>query len=298
MNRSDRLRPEDKRDYERVLDRALRSPRVREAVERADAVVNTEQLRTKALAARATITAAALPEYRLYLRLRTDVERPAKTPGVSPGGSGADRAGSAGSTGSTGSTGSRGGSESSGGSSRGLLGAVGLLLPALAVMAAIAFLVVGYALRLVNSHSQLAEGLVAAGWIAASVAVLAALLGLVGMLVTASRNRAIAYADHASDTDPAVAAARETWHRALLDRGIQPFLLNRLRATGADRGTGTGTPEGASPDTDANPNPGFSSPGYSSPDYTGSPGYTSPDFTGPDFTGPDFTGPAKHGSLE
>ncbi|MPY52290.1 hypothetical protein [Streptomyces acidicola] len=284
MNRSDRLRPEDKRDYERVLDRALRSPRVREALERADAVVNTEQLRTKALGARATITAAALPEYRLYLRLRTDAERPAKTPGVSPGGNGAD------------SVRSGDGSERSGGSSQGLLGAVGLLLPALAVMAAIAFLVVGYALGLVNSHSQLAEGLVTAGWIAASVAVLAALLGLVGMLVTASRNRAIAYADHACDTDPAVAAARETWHRALLDRGIQPFLLDRLRANSA--GTGEGTPTGASPDTEADPNPGFSSPGYSSPDFTGSPDFTSPDFTSPDFTSPDFTGPAKHGTQE
>ncbi|WP_326614404.1 hypothetical protein OG949_39690 [Streptomyces scopuliridis] len=261
MNRSDRLRPEDKRDYERVLDRALNSPRIREAIRSADAVVNAEQLRTKALGARATITAAVLPEYRLYLRLRTDSST------VPPAGSGGKN-----------DNGEGGGGAGGGRSSRGIMGAVGFLVPALAAMATIAFLVVGYGLRLATtgSRSRLADGLVTAGWVAAAVAVLAALLGLVGVLVTASRNRAIAYADHASATDPAVSEARETWHRALLDRGIYPFLLDRLRAAGSGD-----TPEGASPDTDDDQDPGFSSPGFSSPDFTRPPGFSSPDFSSP-----------------
>ncbi|MFF2654225.1 hypothetical protein [Streptomyces sp. NPDC058045] len=191
-----------------MLDRALKSPQILDARRGADRTQNaqraytTEQLRTQALKDHAAIMAAAQHEYRHYRRRRA--------------------------------TAVRGGEKGAGptaGRSRGLLGALGFLIPVLAAMAALVFLVFGYGLRLTGQTTSPAGELVTAGWCAAAVAALAALLGLAGLLVSAGRNRAVAYADHLREVDPAEAAARQAWHQALLERGMVPYLEDRLRGT-------------------------------------------------------------------
>ncbi|GAU70797.1 hypothetical protein SSP35_22_01010 [Streptomyces sp. NBRC 110611] len=234
MKVSDRCEADDERDYERVVDRALNSPQIRQAMRSAAGTVNAERLRAQALAARAEISAAAEREYRHYARLRAVRDR---TTDAHQGPVGDGRRGSG----------------------HGLLGALGFLVPALAFIAALLFLLFGYGLRVVSPRSHTAEGLVTAGWVAVGLAALAALLGFAGMVVTAVRNRAVAYADRASDADPALVAGRDAWHTALLERGVLPFLQARLRDLGV---TGvTGADEAAEP--------GFCSPGFGSPGFTG-----------------------------
>ncbi|MEU9318268.1 hypothetical protein [Streptomyces sp. NPDC048295] len=249
MSRSDRLRAEDRRDFERVLDQALKSPQASAVARRTGATENIEQLRTRALREHGAIMAAALPEYRHYRQVRTQAARQAEPPSGSVG-------------------------KNRRGAGRGLLGAVGFLVPVLAAMAAVVFLVFGYGLRLAGDGPGLADGLVTAGWIAGALAGLATLAGLVGMLVAAARNRAAAYADHVREADPTVETARQAWHQALLERGMLPHLHNRLPGTSTPEQLGRPTAPGCQDTVEGRGSvpeagPGFSSPGFSSPDFAG-----------------------------
>ncbi|MFJ5975126.1 hypothetical protein [Streptomyces sp. NPDC093060] len=60
--------------FERVLDQALNSQQVLDALDRAEGVADREQLRTRAVRARTAITAAATVEYQEYLRARSAAE--------------------------------------------------------------------------------------------------------------------------------------------------------------------------------------------------------------------------------
>ncbi|OXY97534.1 hypothetical protein BEK98_08215 [Streptomyces diastatochromogenes] len=66
--------PETAVVFERALDHALNSQQVLDALVRAKGVADREQLRTRAVRARAAITAAAAVEYQEYLRARSAVE--------------------------------------------------------------------------------------------------------------------------------------------------------------------------------------------------------------------------------
>ncbi|MFE7118068.1 hypothetical protein ACFU99_21890 [Streptomyces sp. NPDC057654] len=218
VHRSACLKAEDRPDFEQVLDQALDSSRIRQALRHTEEDIDAERLRARALRARFSIAATAIGEYRYYVHLRTSSGQPA-------------------------------GSDSVG---RGLLGALAVLTPALGGVAAVVFLLLGYGLHAVNARYPLADGLVTAGWVSAAVAALAAVLGLTGVLVSAMRNRAADYAvrpsdpssDHPSDAapraghatalDPAVTEARDAWRQALLERGVVPYLLRQLGHTGAD----------------------------------------------------------------
>lgn len=56
--------------FERVLDQALDSRQVLDALDRAGGAFGREQLRTRALQARTAITAAVAVEFQAYLRAR------------------------------------------------------------------------------------------------------------------------------------------------------------------------------------------------------------------------------------
>ncbi|MFJ6567949.1 hypothetical protein ACIQNU_11025 [Streptomyces sp. NPDC091292] len=277
--------------FAQVLDRALGTPEVSDATDRADAALGREQLRTEALAARATISAVAAPEYRRYLEVRAvAVKRRRAVRAPRPGESAQEASG--------GSDGAR--------RKSGLLPALAVLVPSLAAVASVVFLLIGYGMRVLLARPYIGDGLVMAGLIAGSVAVGAALADLAWLLVAAARNRRSPDDGSAGAKDPEVRRAREAWQEVLLERGVLPFLRGRIeeaRAGGeGDPGaTPVPTPRGgrgfASPDY-AGPefgSPDFSSPDFSSPDFAG-PGSGGadgggPDFTGPDFSSPDFTGP-------
>ncbi|ANP48545.1 hypothetical protein AVL59_02220 [Streptomyces griseochromogenes] len=62
--------------FERVLDQALDSRQVLDALDRAGGAFSREQLRTRALRARTAITAAVAVEYQAYLRARSAATGP------------------------------------------------------------------------------------------------------------------------------------------------------------------------------------------------------------------------------
>ncbi|SEE68470.1 hypothetical protein SAMN05428938_8081 [Streptomyces sp. KS_5] len=71
------LHSEDRHEYERILDEALRSAPHRPELAAVGQRLNPEQLRTMALNATALITAAAATEYQHYIRVREEQRRPA-----------------------------------------------------------------------------------------------------------------------------------------------------------------------------------------------------------------------------
>ncbi|MFF2847305.1 hypothetical protein ACFVT5_13310 [Streptomyces sp. NPDC058001] len=294
--------------FAQVLDRALGTPEVSDATGRTDAPLNREELRTKALAASTTISAVATPEYRRYLEVRAVAVKRRRAARAARRGESAEGAGSSGSSGSNGS-GEGGARQRSG-----LLPALAVLVPSLAAVASVVFLLIGYGMRVLLARPYIGDGLVMAGLIAGSVAVGAALADLAWLLVAAARNRHASDGAAAGETDPDVRHAREAWQEVLLERGVLPFLRARLDeaqtaagapARGGAQGDAGATPAAAprggrgfaSPDY-AGPefgSPDFSSPDFSSPDFagpgSGGPDAGGPDFTGPDFSSPDFTGP-------
>ncbi|MFJ6463030.1 hypothetical protein ACIQM0_18635 [Streptomyces sp. NPDC091387] len=249
MNGPGQVQPRDRIHFERVLDQALNSPSVREALSRADGAVNAEQLRTRALAASAGIAAAADTEYRDLLRIRGRTDT---SGGASP---------SAGS-----SSGFRGG----------LMTALVVLTPSVVAVAAALFLLLGYGLRLSGAQPHLADGLVTAGWTAALVAAVAALAGVIAMIVAASRNRSTSYDAGSGDERPEVERERERWQRVLLERGMVPFLHRGVRESLTGEGVRPSErpalpgPADSARDRSARPSDrGFTAPGYASPDFAG-----------------------------
>ncbi|MEV8391714.1 MULTISPECIES: hypothetical protein [unclassified Streptomyces] len=257
MHASDRHEAADRADFEQVLRLALDTPEIRESLRRPGVRTDVESLRSQALAATETISAAAAAEQTVYLRLRdTTGHSTARLPGrpqqpqqpqqvdVSTDG-------------------------------RGLLAALAVLAPVLSVMAATIFLLMGYALRLADSQQPLADALVGTGWLTAGLAALAALIAAAALVVTAVRHRSVP-GGHPHQHAPTVIEARAAWHQALLERGMLPFLHQRLHPSAP----------APAPDADAQPSPPRPAARDPLPERRTQLGYTSPDFASPDFTGP------------
>ncbi|WP_055545716.1 hypothetical protein [Streptomyces sp. NBRC 110028] len=232
------LRPEDEPDFERVLRQALHTPEIRAALRRHGGSAGgaaAERLRARARAERPAITAAAAPEYGAYLRLRAtgapDV-RTGRAPSAAAG-------------------------------VRGLLPVFAVLVPVLAAAATAVFLLLGYVLGLGRSGRELGDALLTAGQTAAVITAVTTAGGVTWLLITAARHRTPAPGPGGGAPGAGAggaAEAHETWRRALLERGVLPFLREQLQQAAAPR-----------------PRPRL--------------GYTSPDYAGPEYTGPGFTGP-------
>ncbi|GAA3183733.1 MULTISPECIES: hypothetical protein [Streptomyces] len=261
MTTTETFRPPDEADFPQLLDRALATHEIAEALRRADGDPDAEQLRADALRSVAAITAAAEQEYRTYRSLAAarPAPRPAR-PAVRP---------------SSGATG-------------GVLPALGVLVPGLAAVAAAIFLLLGFLLRGVGLRGQFADELIVAGEIATGVAAVATLCGLLWMLVAAARNRPSAGGRSAADAE--VARALTAYQDALVERGLLPFLRARLGGAAGEPAKGTHARPAPGEERPARTGPGFSAPDFASPDFA-SPDFASPDFASPDFASPDFTGP-------
>ncbi|MDT0318129.1 hypothetical protein [Streptomyces millisiae] len=260
MNSADGLSPEDQADFERILDEALRTARLAAGGDRFE----VDRVRSLAMDALPEIASAAEDEHRRLVALR-------RASGV-PGGGGPGPRPS-----------SPGGEERSAGV--GLVAVVTTLVPVLSAIAAVVFLLLGYALRLAEPEPGIAERMRAVGWVFAAVAGFGLLVALGGLVVAAARNGA-STAIRASAPAEELARAREEWRRALHDEGVVPF----VRAA-----AGQHHPQGRTPRLR------FSSPRFSSPDFSSSTGaaprtrprYGHPRFSGPEFGSPAFTSPAE-----
>ncbi|MER5543882.1 hypothetical protein ACWDBD_28290 [Streptomyces sp. NPDC001118] len=189
--------------FGRVLDQALNSQQVLDALERSGGVLNREQLRTRALQARAEIAGAAGVEYRAFLEARAAAAR--SEPQDASGAQAAE---------------ARGGG--------GLLPVLAVLVPSLAAVSTAVFLVAGYGLRAFGARPYVGEGLITAGLIAAAVTAGGLIADFAYVLVAAVRNRTDGAAHAPAGSAPEPAKVREEWELALLERGVVPFLLGRL----------------------------------------------------------------------
>ncbi|WP_431951496.1 hypothetical protein [Actinacidiphila sp. bgisy167] len=281
MNSAPHLLTEDRPEFERALDAALRSEGTRAALADTHSRLSAEQLRTMALNAAAPIAACAAPEYEQFVKLReTAAERrraarTARVPGLGYAAAAAP--------------------VTTDGPGAGLFAIVAVLTPILAATAAVILLLLGYALRLGHPEPAIAPPLRQAGWLFAAVAACGIVIGMVGLLLTALRNGA-ANRHEPPDDDGSrdVALAREVWRRALLERGLQPFLAEAL-AQAAGTATTAPAPSATTGGNARMPRLGYSRPDFSSPGPESSPEpgdrFSSPDFSSPDFSSPDFGGP-------
>ncbi|WP_318209554.1 MULTISPECIES: hypothetical protein [unclassified Streptomyces] len=219
---SSRLAPGDRGDFEDTLHQALATPGIRDALQQPTAALTLEELHARARAAANAIAAEAAIEYAELLRLRAAASRQA------------------------------GASSFSGG----LLTALAVLTPVLSLAAAVIFLLLGYGIRAMSDRWPLGDSLIQTGWAAIAVALIAGAVAVVGLFITAARHRTAL-----SPPDPqAVDQAHAAWRKALLERGMLPFLRGQL-----------GMPASAHRPRTVRP-PGWRRTGL---------GYSSPDFTSP-----------------
>ncbi|MFF5534447.1 hypothetical protein ACFY71_18525 [Streptomyces cinerochromogenes] len=275
------LQSEDRQEFERLLDEALRSAPHRPELAAVGERLNHEQLRTMALNASALITAAAAAEYQHYVELRDELRHPALS---APRASDNSEATSLGSPTSEGTTDTFGNTTESTGA--GAIAVVAVLAPVLSGTAAAIFLLVGYILRMLDPGHTLARTLLTTGWVFGAMTAAAILIAAVGLLLTALRNSTATEARTREAAHEELARAREAWRDALLERGILPFLREALAEPGP---TAAHQPAPPAP-TGRMPRLGYDRPGFSSPDdgtASGRPSYTSPDYTSPDFGGPE-----------
>ncbi|MFF0389479.1 hypothetical protein ACFYS8_12400 [Kitasatospora sp. NPDC004615] len=182
---------QDRADFEYALGRAFADPAVRTAL-----TGDTSQAtRLRILARQRTeeILAAAEPEYLTYCRLR-DAAPAAPGPAAEPG----ERM-------------------------SGWFGALALVVPIVSGSAAAVFFLLASLIGLSSPHAFTADVLRTAAWSTVAIAVASALIGLLGLLFSASRQRATPSEEPQHTQE--LSAARTAWRTALLHRGLIPFLL-------------------------------------------------------------------------
>ncbi|MFF4365236.1 hypothetical protein [Streptomyces sp. NPDC001594] len=270
MTSGPHLLTEDRPEFDRLLDEALRTADERPELAALGERLNAEQLRTMALSAIALLTAAAAAEYAHYVKVREELRdevlsgRATTDEYTADGGDGQDDGGGA-----------------------GVSAVVAVLAPVLAGTAMLIFLLVGYCLKAIDPEPAFARTMLTAGWLFGGLTVVALVFAVVSLLVAALRNSSTEVAAEESVQIPDdLARAREAWRNALLERGIMPFLRDAL----ADPTAGTGYPVPRTPGAGRIPQLGYTRPDFSSPSDGASgarPGYSSPDFTSPDFGGPE-----------
>lgn len=267
MTSAPHLLTEDRPEFDRLLDEALRTANDRPELATLGERLNAEQLRTMAMGASALLVAAAAAEYEHYVKIRKErQDEILSTPGT---------------------TAQEDGGQGAGGGA-GVSAVVAVLAPVLAGTAMLIFLLVGYILKMIEPEPAFADTMLTAGWLFGGLTAAALLFAVIGLLVTAVRNSSTeVVADETEAAPDEVSRAREAWRNALLERGIMPFLRDAL----ADpSGAVASYPTPRTPGAGRIPNLGYSRPDFTSPGTAAQaprPGYASPDFTSPDFGGPE-----------
>lgn len=292
MNHAPQLSAEDRPDFGRTLDEALRDGALVAALRERETRLNAEQLRTKALFDQDTVAAAAAQEYRHYTGLREALreaqrqagsERPAPTAPRPVPATGRTRPQT------TGELLAQLHPENGGGPWPVLT----VLVPILAIGAAVVLLLLGYVLDSADAQLTYAHSVILAGWAAVAAAAGSLVIGLVGLVLTALRDGSAGPDGADPDLRNGVAEARTVWLAALRDRAILPYLLANLDSEPA---LGPPPPRERPPTA-----PEFTSPGYTSAAF-GSPGFSSPgpdendparptEFSSPGYSPPGFTSP-------
>ncbi|MFE0099206.1 hypothetical protein [Streptomyces sp. NPDC059009] len=284
MNSAPHLLNEDRPEYERILDEALRTAPHRPELSAVGQRLNPEQLRTMALNATALITAAAATEYHHYVKVRAQL----RDPGPPVSSSIREGGGPSSSEPAAGAVGLATMGEVAETAGAGAVAVVAVLAPVLAGTAAAIFLLVGYILKMLNPEPAFADTLLTAGWLFGALTAAAILVAAIGLLLTALRNGSTSLQASAhGERNAEVARAREAWGEALLERGILPFLKEALVDPAGPAAARTASAER----NNRMPQLGYHRPGFSSPDGGAGGAGPRPSFSSPDFSSPDFGGP-------
>ncbi|WP_051942682.1 hypothetical protein [Streptacidiphilus rugosus] len=283
---------EDKPDYVRILDEALQSPHIRDALRASRGATTAEQLHDRALRELPDISAGAAPEYAYYRRLREQLDRIGAGPDTDRLGSTdpaqwvepdtpLEAAGRA-----------------------GLPAMATVLVPILSWTSALVLLLAGFAVRAGSPKLALGRQLITAAGVLAVVGAGALVVATVALVLTARRDAAVEPERPQPELAAEVAKARESWRAALRTRAILPYLERELAARAAAQASEHRSKVDL---VRHHPKLGFTSPGFTSPGcegitnghgeekpekeredevYFSSPGYSSPDFTSPDYEGP------------
>ncbi|MEV6103295.1 hypothetical protein AB0M28_01105 [Streptomyces sp. NPDC051940] len=274
MTSARHLLSEDRPEFERILDQALRTAEHGPDLPRPGDGLTVQQLRGMALGAITAIAACAAVEYDAFVAAREALRRPDPEASGPAGGALGGLAAPA-----------------AEGASAGVAAVVAVLAPLLSAAAAAIFLLIGYVLGSLRPQPAVAQPIRTAGWFFALLTVATFVVAMAGLLLTAVRNGSTSiHAAGGSERQREVSLAREEWREALLERGIKPFLREALAHSGSP---GPDVPYAVRPDTHAGertPRLGYSRPGFSSPDEGATPGL-GPRFSSPDFTSPDYGGP-------
>jgi hypothetical protein len=277
MNSATHLLPEDRPEFERVLEEALRRANPHRDSAVTDGRLTTEQLRTMALAASATICAHAAAEYRHYVELRDELRAPSAVPDPSPQDGHSENGGPGTAPDTVGAT------ESSG---AGLMAVFSVL----AGTAAVIFLLIGYLLHYVDSHEPAAKSLINTGWAFVALAAVGIVIAMAGLLLTALRHSGASLPSSEEWRAEEVDRAREAWRQALLEHGLLPFLREALADPAPERYAAEGTYGGVPGPVGRTPQLGYSRPGFSTesgPEDGARPSFESPGYTSPDYGGPE-----------
>lgn len=288
MNSAPHLLNEDRPEFERVLDEALRTAAAHPEIARVAQRFNPAQLRTLATGATAFIAAAATAEYQHYVNVRERSREPARV-SAEPRPEEGDKPTETPPNGIAAAL-----IEVTEPSGAGATAVVAVLAPLLAAVAAVIFLLVGYLLKLLNPEPAIASGLLTAGWVFAVLAAFGILIAGSALLLTALRNNSSANSSDEgglTGETPEVAAARAVWHQALLEKGILPFFRDLDDDPHPEAGHVAAQPGPNPPSQQRMPRLGYHRPGFSGPESDGESGtrprYSSPDFSSPDYGGPD-----------
>lgn len=319
MTSAPHLSSEDRAEYGRLLDEALRTAHERPELGAVGRLLTAEQLRGMALDAIAFVAQTAAAEHERYAALRDALRapRPLSLAEALPAARSAARGTPQGAAADDDETGATrvsvlGDPDRTG---SGVVAAIAVLVPVLAAIAAVIFLLVGYLLEAVGALHDLSDSFVGVGWFFAAVMALGAIAAGAALVVMALRNGATQIRSDGGTEPPELAEAREAWRVALVEKGIVPFLRDSLRMAEADEegddaesgdaqrrgggphgraaGTQTRPPagQGRAGTPQQLPRFGYSRPDFSSPgDGRGGgnrPRYSSPDFTSPDYGGPE-----------
>ncbi|MFF1506949.1 hypothetical protein [Streptomyces sp. NPDC058326] len=204
MNVAPHLLTEDRAEYERVLDDALSTAHARPELSGAGTRLTHAQLRAMTLNATALVTSAAASEYEHFVKVREENRAALGSRAPAP----SDRPGPG----------------------AGVVAIFTVMVPVLAGAAAVIFLLVGAVLRALAPSLVFGATLLTAGLVFGVLAAAGLLCAAVGLLMTALRNRP-AEVSTGTAPDDELSLAREAWRRALLERGILPFLRDVLAAT-------------------------------------------------------------------
>jgi hypothetical protein len=225
MDTAPRLRAEDRPEFERILNSVLRTEEIQGALRGLPAGLNGEQLHTRVLRAADTVATAAAAA----LQARA-------SSGAAGYGSPEARGPAAGRQPSPGAAITR----------ADLAPLLAVLVPFLAGIAALLFLVLGYGLGAVSGGLAISGPLITAGLVAGAVSVAALAIGLAGLLITALRGGSVARVGESAEAR--LVGARESWLDALRERGILPYvrqqLADHVQAVGGGAAEPSGSPSG------------------------------------------------------